>query len=487
MALSSKILWAMILVIALSFVATLGVAFLTSKNQDEVYNAQRLERKERAIERSLEYVIDGIEIGKDDSEKLAALMNDRICELSEIHDLTISLYNLDGLKITSSSAVGTRYRVPPQVLEEILDTEKRDDDSDEGWDLDLGEVVEAYLRFDDLIGRPLAVVGLKYEKRQVDGADFFTFIKGLAPVYMVLFLMASGLAIVLAQTITRPIRQLTIGLGQLGPDQPKPQPLQYEATDDIGKLVAAYNSVQEELQEKIRELSRRERESAWRLMAMQVAHEIKNPLTPLRLGLQQLIRAWRDNRTDFDQRLMRYEETATAQMEVLNAIATDFSMLAELNPNLGAADVVDWAEVAREAVDLWSAGHPQWRWMLDIEEGTWHVKGKKTHLTRVLNNLMSNAIHALEEGSDADAVVKLAIHRAPEDQVELVISDSGPGIPVSERAKIFEPRFTTKSHGTGMGLAMVWAIVKQYGGDIAVGTSEFGGASFSIRFPLIRP
>lgn len=486
MALGSKIFWAMIFVIALSFVATLGVAFRTSKNQDAIYNAQRLERKERAIERSLEYVIDGIDIGKDDSEMLANLMNERICELSEIHDLTISLYNLDGLKITSSSAKGTRYRVPPQVLSEILNADKVEE-GDDGWDLDLGDVVEAYLRFDDLSGRPLAVVGLKYEKRQVEGADFFTFIKDLAPVYLLLFLMASGLAVVLAQTITRPIRQLTIGLGLLDPDRPKPKPLQYGPPDDIGKLVEAYNSVQEELQAKIRELSRRERESAWRLMAMQVAHEIKNPLTPLRLGLQQLIRAWRDKRTDFDQRLLRYEETASAQMEVLNAIATDFSMLAELNPNLGSDDVVDWAEVAREVVDLWSTGHPQWRWLLALDEGTWVVKGKKTHWTRVLNNLISNAIHALEGGGDADAVVSLSIRARGGDEVELVLSDSGPGIPAEERDKIFEPRFTTKSHGTGMGLAMVWAIVKQYGGDITVGTSEWGGAQFSIRLPLMQP
>lgn len=487
MALGSKIFWAMIFVIALSFVATLGVAFRTSKTQDELYNIQRLERKERAIKRSLEYVIDGVAIGKDDSEQLATLMNERICELSEIHDLTISLYNLDGLKITSSSAKGTRYRVPPQVLTEILNKEITDEGRDEGWDLDLGDVVEAYLRFDDLSGRPLALVGLKYEKRQVEGADFFTFIRGLAPVYFVLFVMSSGLAIVLAQTITRPIRQLTIGLGQLDPDQPTQKPLEYHPSDDIGKLVEAYNNVQAELQEKIRELSRRERESAWRLMAMQVAHEIKNPLTPLRLGLQQLIRAWNDKRPDFDRRLLRYEETATAQMEVLNAISADFSMLAELNPSLGAEDAVDLAEVAAEVVDLWSSGHPGIQWKVTIEQGPWFVKGKKTHLIRVLNNLVSNAVHALEEQEQKDAVIEVLIIPLSEDQIQLTLSDSGPGIPAAEQDKIFEPRFTTKSHGTGMGLAMVWAIVKQYGGEIAVGTSTYGGACFTLRFPRIRP
>lgn len=484
MALGSKIFWAMIFVIALSFVATLAVAFRTAKTQDAIYNAQRLERKERAIVRSLEYVIDGIDIGEEDAEQLAMLMNERICELSEIHDLTISLYNLDGLKITSSSAKGTRYRVPPQVLSDILSRDPEAEGRDEGWDLDLGDVVEAYLRFDDLSGRPLAVVGLKYEKRQVDGADFFTFFQGLAPVYLVLFLMATGLAVVLAQTITRPIRQLTIGLGQLDPDQPKAAPLQYNPADDIGKLVAAYNNVQEELQEKIRELSRRERESAWRLMAMQVAHEIKNPLTPLRLGLQQLTRAWRDKRPDFDERLMRYEETATAQMEVLNAIAADFSMLAELNPSLGTTDAVDLGEIAREVMDLWASGHSDIEWWVEIETGPNLVQGKKTHLTRVLNNLISNAIHAVESSESERSLVELTISREPGGRLLLTLSDSGPGIPAEEREKIFEPRFTTKSHGTGLGLAMALAIVKQYRGDIQVVPSRHGGASFSIWFPI---
>jgi signal transduction histidine kinase len=173
-------------------------------------------------------------------------------------------------------------------------------------------------------------------------------------------------------------------------------------------------------------------------------------------------------------------------MEVLNAIAADFSMLAELNPSLGVEDAVDLAEVAAEVVDLWSSGHPGIQWKATIEQGPWFVKGKKTHLIRVLNNLVSNAVHALEEQEQKDSVIEVLILPASEDQIQLTLSDSGPGIPAAEQDKIFEPRFTTKSHGTGMGLAMVWAIVKQYGGEIAVGTSNFGGACFTLRFPRIR-
>lgn len=476
----------MISVIALSFVGTLVVGFVNANHQDDVYNAQRLERKERAIQQSLEYVIDGVKLSPDQSIFLAQLLNDRICELAEIHDLTISVYNTEGLKITSSSPEGTRYRVPPQILEGVLQSSlpgQGGESGDAGWDLDLGPVVEAYLRFDDLSGRPIGLVGLKYEKRQVEGADFLSFVWNLAPVYLLLFLMALVLAGFLTQTITRPIRQLTAGMEGLSPDGMNRKPLRYHGQDDIGKLVQAYNNVQGELSEKVVELSKRERESAWRLMAMQVAHEIKNPLTPLRLGLQQLLKAWRDEQHDFGDRLRRYDETATAQMEVLNTIATDFSLLAELNPKLGALDRVDFSQVIHDAVDLWSASHPDIQWDLSGVEPGLEIRGKVTHLIRAMNNLLSNAIHAMEGLDARSPLVCIGLQAFLSDQIRCTISDTGPGIPQSEQLRIFEPRFTTKSHGTGMGLAMVQAIVKQYGGSIRLLDKAGFGAEFEIIFP----
>lgn len=480
MALGSKIFWAMMTIIALSFVATLVVAFQTSNRQDELYNEQRLERKERAIERSLSYLVDGVDLEASDSERLALLLNDRICELAEIHDLTIAIYTLDGLKITSSSLEGTRYRIPPQVLGNLFVAERGDEDL--GWDVDLGEAVEAYLPFRDGSGEPLAIVGLNYEKRQVEGADFFAFFKGLAPVYAALFMMTTALAVFLTQTITRPIRQLTIGLGRLDPDRPEVRPLRYGANDDIGRLVNEYNTLQNELVQKVEELSRRERESAWRTMAMQVAHEIKNPLTPIRLGLQQLVRSWTDQRADFSDRLHRFEDTASAQIEVLNTIASDFALLAELNPKLGHAELADLRTAASDALGLWSAGHPNVDWQQQWPEDPVMVRGKQTHLTRVLNNLLSNALHAVEQHAGTKRIA-VSISHLPSGQIRCRIADSGPGIPLAERSRIFEPRFTTKSHGTGMGLAMGQAITRQYGGEVYVGDSEWGGASFDLVFP----
>ena len=476
----------MISVIALSFVGTLVVGFVNANHQDDVYNAQRLERKERAIQQSLEYVIEGVEVSSEQSILLAQLLNERICELAEIHDLTISVYNTEGLKITSSSPEGTRYRVPPQILNGVLHSSRENqgvESGDAGWDLDLGPVVEAYLRFDDLSGRPIGLVGLKYEKRQVEGADFLSFVWNLAPVYLLLFLMTLVLAGFLTQTITRPIRQLTAGMEGLTPDGMNRKSLQYNGQDDIGKLVQAYNNVQGELSEKVAELSKRERESAWRLMAMQVAHEIKNPLTPLRLGLQQLLRAWRDEQPDFGDRLRRYDETATAQMEVLNTIATDFSLLAELNPSLVAPDCVDFSQVIHDAVDLWSASHPDIQWDLSAVESGLQIRGKVTHLIRVMNNLLSNAIHAMEGSEIRSCQIIIGLQAFPPDQIRCTIADSGPGIPPTEQPRIFEPRFTTKSHGTGMGLAMVQAIVKQYGGSIRLVNKPGPGAEFEIIFP----
>lgn len=478
MSLGSKILGAMMIIIALSFAGSLLVAFQTAQSQDELYNSQRLERKERAIGRSLEYVIDGYDERELGPERLAALMNDRICELAEIHDLTISIYTLDGLKITSSAVTGTRYRVPPAVLAEILNKTRTSDEEEIGMDIDFGDYVEAFWRVDSQSAKPLAVVGLKYEKRQVEGGEFADFFMGLAPVYAGLFLMTGLLALVLASTITQPIRRLTQDMAQLNPTEFQPRPLDYSGQDDIGQLVVAYNKLQAELGAKIAELARTERESAWRLMAMQVAHEIKNPLTPLRLGLQQLLRAWNDQRPDFGERLNRYSTTADAQIEVLNTIASDFSMLAELNPSLGASESARLEEVVEESVELWkSANSKDVEWSVSMEtEGC--VRGKKSHLIRVLNNLLSNAVHAV--GEQQNARIDVLVRSISVDSVQIRVRDSGPGIPKNEQERVFEPRFTTKSQGTGMGLAMVRSIVRQYGGDVGLANGGAGGACFVV-------
>lgn len=477
MSLGSKILGAMMIIIALSFAGSLLVAFRTAQTQDELYNSQRLERKERAIGRSLEYVIDGFDAKELGPERLAALMNDRICELAEIHDLTISLYTLDGLKITSSAVTGTRYRVPPAVLEEILNRKRGSGEEEMGQDIDFGEYVEAFWRVDTDESTPLAVVGLKYEKRQVEGGEFADFFMGLAPVYAGLFLMTGLLALVLASTITQPIRRLTQDMGKLNPAEFQPRPLDYSGQDDIGQLVVAYNKLQAELGAKIAELARTERESAWRLMAMQVAHEIKNPLTPLRLGLQQLLRAWNDQRDDFGERLHRYSATADAQIEVLNTIASDFSMLAELNPKLGATESANVLEVITESVELWKAANSTVNWVISSEANTC-IQGKKSHLIRVLNNLLSNAVHAVAEVSHPQ--IEVGVGLISDNSVQIWVRDNGPGIPKIERERVFEPRFTTKSQGTGMGLAMVRAIVRQYGGDVNLVSVDGAGACFEI-------
>jgi signal transduction histidine kinase len=162
---------------------------------------------------------------------------------------------------------------------------------------------------------------------------------------------------------------------------------------------------------------------------------------------------------------------------VLNTIASDFSLLAELNPKLGVAEGADVEEVVTESVELWKAANSTVNWVISLEAEAF-VHGKKSHLIRVLNNLLSNAVHAVAEVRNAQIEVRVRL--ISDDSVQIRVRDNGPGIPEIERERIFEPRFTTKSQGTGMGLAMVRAIVRQYGGDVNLVSVDGAGACFEI-------
>ena len=185
------------------------------------------------------------------------------------------------------------------------------------------------------------------------------------------------------------------------------------------------------------------------MMAMQVAHEIKNPLTPIKLGAQQLERAWSDQKEDFDERLRRYTRVVVEQIDILSEIAQDFSMLAAVG--LGEREDVDLKNALGEVIELYRQSHPEVSWQLDVPTEAVTMQGSKQHVTRALNNLISNAVDATKE------IEVPSIHASIEcvsNRAVIRVRDNGVGIEPDRIEAIFQPRFTLKKHGTGLGLTI---------------------------------
>ncbi len=312
------------------------------------------------------------------------------------------------------------------------------------------------------VGNVALVVNVRYKKRPLDGGGFWTFFNQLAPVYGVLFLATSALGLLLTRAIVGPLRALRDSMNQL--DLKSPVPLSYPQNDAIGELVSEYNRLQQELSTKLEELTRREREGAWRTMAVQVAHEVKNPLTPLMLGVQQLEKAYRDNHPDFPVRIRRFAQMAQTQIESLSQIAEDFRNLSQWDEL--PVKRTDLLAVLRSATDLFVLGQPGIQWSFEIPEEEIWVWASPTHLTRVFNNLINNALDAIRETHDGRMGEVSIVIRPEKDSCRVILQDNGVGISIENMKRIFDPQFTTKAQGSGLGLAMVKAIMEQFGGSI---------------------
>ena len=251
----------------------------------------------------------------------------------------------------------------------------------------------------------------------------------------------------------------------------------FRSRDEIGMLVEEYNRMVHELAASAEKLARSERESAWREMARQVAHEIKNPLTPMRLSIQHLLRAWNDQTTDREELLKKVSHTLIEQIDSLSHIATAFSNFAQMPQ--GYPEPTDLLEALKKTYNLFNESYPGII-SLDVPDQPLMVMADKEQLGRIFSNLIKNAVQAIPDNKKGEIVVRLSIKNK---MVLIQVEDNGIGIPEELKPKIFVPNFTTKSGGTGLGLAMVKNLVEQAGGIVYFTDRHEGGTVFTVEWP----
>ncbi|NTV84771.1 MAG: GHKL domain-containing protein, partial [Bacteroidales bacterium] len=226
--------------------------------------------------------------------------------------------------------------------------------------------------------------------------------------------------------------------------------------------------------------ARSERESAWREMAKQVAHEIKNPLTPMKLSVQYLQKSWDEKAPDFENQLGRFTRTIVEQIDSLSEIASEFSDFAKMP----AANIekVNLEEVIKSAMDLYRHHH-HITISISHTEQKYNVMADKKQLLRVFNNLIQNAVQAI--GKKTKGIIQIDISREGE-FYSIRITDNGAGITDEQAGKIFSPSFTTKSSGMGLGLAMVKSILTTINATITFTSTPGEGATFLINIPVFH-
>ena len=305
----------------------------------------------------------------------------------------------------------------------------------------------------------------------------------LLNIVTLMFLLFLGLAFVAARQLTAPLKRITERLTRTtltGQNEPIP----YRSSDDeIGLLVREYNAMIGKLEASRRELAAQEKEVAWREMARQVAHEIKNPLTPMKLSLQFLQKAIAERRPNSEELIGRISQTLITQVDVLSDIATSFSTFTNL-PAMR-PERLDVVAVLRHCADLFQQSdgdeHDELRFELP-PDGAFTVFADESLLVRTFNNLLLNARQAVPPGRPARQTV--ALRAEGPHKVLITIADNGTGIADDVRAKVFVPNFTTKESGSGIGLAVAKRGIESAGGRIWFETVVGVGTQFYIELPL---
>jgi signal transduction histidine kinase len=336
--------------------------------------------------------------------------------------------------------------------------------------------LSAYVPLLNSQNEKVAYLNLPYFTRQSEFIrEVFTVIVALINIYALLILFTLFLAILISNQISKPLELIREKLRKIDITKHN-EPINYEGEDEIGRLVKEYNRMIVELAERAHMLAQSQRQSAWREMAKQVAHEIKNPLTPIKLNLQHLMKAKQENQPNWEQLFDNFAQTLIEQINTLSTIATEFSNFAKMP--IGSFQKVNLCKVIDYAINLFS-GYPN----IKIEStfsgsDNFFVLADKEQLQRVFVNLIKNSIQAIDR--NLEGVIKVSYSQSVT-HITVIIQDNGCGISPDTQEKLFSPNFTTKSGGMGLGLAISKGIIEAVGGKIWFETEEGRGSKFFIE------
>lgn len=476
--LRTRIYISMLALIIISLVVIGVTTFMYFQNQNEKYHKERLKRKEKTVLMSLSYFFRDTE-NEDELNGVSRKFEEEITKLADINGVEINIFRMSGEILTSSDYDYSnpefyKTKVPDPILEKLWSTHVHQvKEVDE-------ETVAAYSL---LYGRdsltPIAIVNIPYQKVDVSGnSTIGPFLTTLIEIYVFLLIGASLVAFFLSNYITKSLRTIADKLKDVEINK-KNEPLIWKGEDEIGMLVKDYNRMIEQLEDSAEKLAKTERESAWREMARQVAHEIKNPLTPMKLSVQHLGRALRPDDPDYDEKLKVFSQKLITQIDALTNIANEFSNFAQMpKSKLQKLDVV---QIVKSSIELFDEHEDVSLVFSSTENGEIIINGDKEQLVRVFNNVIKNAIQSIPSNQEGKVEISVSVK---DHYCLITIKDNGEGIPEEVKDKIFVPNFTTKSSGSGLGLAMVKQIVDAHHGDITFKTKQGVGTDFLVKLPL---
>lgn len=458
-----------LMTLGFSFLVVGLTSFLFIRNSLNNKNFEFQYEKNKSIIKNLEGAFDR----EADIKDAAFLKN-----FKDVYFSDINIYGLDGFLINTTqpklfeefkSCVINKDAYNAIVLKNRFhySTQEKIDDI---------EYNSSYFPLRDKAGNCIAIVNIPYlDQNNVSKNNMSYFIITYFNIILVLMGLSGLAVIIVARKTIRPLQTIQDKMRKIRLGD-KNEPIEWHSDDEIGDLIDIYNKLIKELEISANQLMRSERETAWREMARQVAHEIKNPLTPMKLNIQFLQMAWDENNPDIDRKMRETTKSLLEQIEVLSRIATAFSDYAKLPKNN--IEAVNLKELITNTINLYDH-NPNIKFkLIETDISDYAINSDKNNLGIVFGNIVKNAIQAI--GKKENGLIEFKIQDLTT-KYRIEIRDNGCGIREEEKKKIFMPNFTTKSSGMGVGLSIVYDILQTLNGEISF-NSELGiGTTFVIE------
>lgn len=464
-------------IIFILFVSLLVSAYLTIGFINQKYNTRQTERLMKKL-RSATLAVENENI-RTYELKYANEVEAFVNELADLYDNDITLFDVNGKVLASSiSKIYDEHIIAPVMNEDAYYHLKLLRESQYSNFEQIGTLSfqSAYAPVFYSNNELLGYLHLPYFSQRVDLlSEISSIIIGFINLYVVLFIFIGLLAYIISRNISRPLALIQQSLARIKLEQN--EPIAWSRQDEIGELVAQYNRMIAQLEESARKLAETEREDAWREIARQIAHEIKNPLTPMKLSIQHLHRAYMNNDANIGEKLQKTTQLLVNQIDMLSDLASEFSSFAKMpQPMHEWFNVCDaLANIKRlYQTDTNATIHLQ----CDVQDELYF---DASYFSRSIGNIVKNALQSIPE--DREGFVEIRAKQYT-DFVEISVRDNGIGMSEAQASNVFKPYFSTKIHGMGLGLPIVKSMIESGKGTITFTSTEGQGTVFVIQLPL---
>lgn len=471
--LRNRVFFGFLLVCLLSVVASSLVPYFVLKENYEKQSEIDMQNKTGAVMGYLDYAVS---MKHTQTKDLPEVLGNKIYEISDINKHPVAVYDLKGNYLLSSAEENSEYKkpVPLNILNRILSTKARVDIK--GYDAKKDAVLtSSYLL---LRNNDFEPIGIVYIPLYHDEAAYFdvlnVYVKYIVLVDVLLILFSVWFSWVMSNSLAKNITKFSDMITRITLFENEMRPIRYYKNDELNALARAYNRMILQIQDQKERLRFKASEEAWREMAKQVAHEVKNPLTPMKLTIQNFERKFDPEDPNIRERVKQMSKTMVDQIDLIATVASAFSEFAKLPEKNN--EIINLNTEVEDILRVFNDDSI----FMHSNKNNIMINMDRIYLSRIITNLVTNARQAESEERKLIINVDLEQHQR---RVMISVQDNGIGIPENIYERIFEPNFTSKNSGMGLGLSMVRKMVEDYKGEITVKSEVGKGSTFTITLP----